>query len=215
MGVGCEEAQDTKGSGYRAPVWYSLPGVCPELGMQNTDIDANKATQDVNSFKTDECKQRMPGGRCQWADTATGQPECTYHLEFAGEVMLDELVGITGRGVTEEAKYNDWWNMSYSDCLGEVANGLQSGPCVQNKEYEELTDKGIGTTFWDNRNDEAACEARIEAAQRLFAINFPEFPETLPEPACDFDMFYDGELTWPVNHTGAPHSSWWVTRVAI
>eukprot|EP00404_Azadinium_spinosum_P032507 CAMPEP_0180566492 /NCGR_PEP_ID=MMETSP1037_2-20121125/6104_1 /TAXON_ID=632150 /ORGANISM="Azadinium spinosum, Strain 3D9" /LENGTH=157 /DNA_ID=CAMNT_0022583525 /DNA_START=428 /DNA_END=899 /DNA_ORIENTATION=- len=126
---------------------------------------------DVMSAKSAECLGTMPGGRCE---KATGAPDCTYSLEDAGMISLDDLTGIAA----------DFW---------------QGGQ----KEYISELDKGVGTTFWDGRSDPARCAARMEAVRKLFKSRYPDFPETLEEPTCDFDQYYKDEFTWEVNHTGA------------
>merc|ERR1719437_51330 len=55
--------------------WYSLPGPCPEKKVEN---------------KTAECITEWPGGQCPSADV-TGEKDCTYWAEFAGEISIDEL----------------------------------------------------------------------------------------------------------------------------
>ncbi|CAK0826184.1 unnamed protein product [Prorocentrum cordatum] len=126
-----------------APLWYSLPGPCPEFGIPQDAIDANDADQDVAQYKSAECKWRMPGGRCE---KANGAPDCTYSVWPAGEIMLDDLSGIDD--------YQDWWNVSYYRCIDEGGTD-----CAQNKEYDVLLDAGVGTSFWDNRGDRDACKA--------------------------------------------------------
>jgi len=195
----CEPGSDE----CRAPLWYSLPGPCPLEGMSNLDIDANMASQDVNSYKSMDCRQRMPGGRCLHP---TGAPDCTYSVQEAGEIFLDELTGL--------GDYNEFWNTSYTECADNVSQGLQPGPCIKKKEYVEELDAGIGCTFWDGRDDQARGAARLQAAQLLFKTRFPYMPETLEQPVCDFDMIYANEFTWPPDHTGAVPSDWWSYRLA-
>merc|ERR1719436_835616 len=104
--VGCQ-AVDMQGAGYlsdvrtnwnciagsdqcKAPLWYSLPGPCPAMGMKRTHGKRNVVHLDVNRDKTPECIKRMPGGHCK---TVTGAPDCTYSYEEAGEILLDNLTG--------------------------------------------------------------------------------------------------------------------------
>mmetsp|Transcript_40617 Transcript_40617/g.108969 ORF Transcript_40617/g.108969 Transcript_40617/m.108969 type:complete len:165 (+) Transcript_40617:2-496(+) len=148
----------------------------------------------------------MPGGRC---DKATGAPDCTYSYEEAGEIFLDELAGIDD--------YDNFWNYSYTKCLQDEAQHKTSEnvSCVQNKEYDPKTDEGIGTNFWNGKLDKEKCVARMEAVRQLFKMHNPEFPADLDEPACEFDMFYDGEFQWAVNHTGAEPSPWWDNKMSV
>mmetsp|Transcript_82398 Transcript_82398/g.233694 ORF Transcript_82398/g.233694 Transcript_82398/m.233694 type:complete len:150 (+) Transcript_82398:3-452(+) len=148
----------------------------------------------------------MPGGHC---DKATGAPDCTYSYEEAGEVFLDELAGIPD--------YEQFWNKSYTECANKKAQGvLPAGTeCVHNKEYVPETDEGVGTSFWNGKKDKKKCEERLDAVRALYKKNFPDMPETLEEPPCEFDMYYDGEFDWKSNHTGAAPSTWWDQRMPV
>lgn len=220
--VGCQVVDITLG-GYRgatqttwacekgadecyAPLWYSLPGECPLMGMHNEEINPNSATLKVNSGKTDECKRREPGGRC---DQANGAPDCTYSVRDAGEIMLDELVGI--------GDYHDFWNTSFVRCEDKKKQHQvpQDTKCVHQKEYVVESDKGVGTDFWNGKYDKDACDLRMEAVTRLFKKKFPDFPADLESPACDFDMYYQDEFTWDQNHTGAAPSDYWENRMPL
>jgi len=198
----CKKGEDQ----CRAPLWYSLPGPCPAMGLANEDIAANKdGGLDVMSAKSKDCLKRMPGGHC---DKATGAPDCTYSYEEAGEIFLNELSGIDG-------DYNDFWNTSFTRCANDVANGRlpKDHKCVHQKEYEPHLDKGIGCSFWDGVHDAEKGTARMEAVRKLFKKHYPDFPLSLPEPPCEFDMYYDGEWDWKINHKGANKSDWWDQRM--
>lgn len=136
----------------RAGKWYSLPGPCP---------------QQTSAEKSPECRAKWPGGRCPSA-VVTGDRDCTYWVEFAGQISLDELEGIDD--------YNAWW-LTKNSKGGVVPN--------KNIEYSEHLDKGIGMEFWDNGDDEEACTARMKAVTKMFKDNFPNYPETLPEAPCN------------------------------
>jgi len=196
----CEKGSDR----CRAPLWYSLPGPCPAMGMTNEEINPNKVGLDVNKAKTPECIKRMPGGHC---DKATGAPDCTYSYEEAGEILLNDLVGIKD--------YDDFWNHSYVRCANKVAQGLvpKDTKCVHQKEYVKKLDRGIGISFWDGVHDEEKCTARMNTVRRVFKEKFPEFEESLDEPPCEFDMYYNGEFDWKDNHTGAEESEFWENRM--
>jgi len=185
----------------RAPLWYALPGPCPSMGMTNLQIDANLASQDVNTYKTEDCKARNPGGRCS---QPTGAPDCTYSVEPAGEIFLDELADIPD--------YSYFWNASFALCWEARNLGRQTEPCVRQKEYDQELDAGVGCSFWDGRNDQEKGARRMQKAMDLFRRKYPEMPMTLPQPPCDFDLIYKDEFTWPVNHTGAIPSNWWALR---
>jgi len=147
------------------PVWYSLPGPCPiQRGMYRK--------RRLTGRKLQSCEQQTPGGKCKMA---TGKSDCTYSVEEAGYVLLDELLGISD--------YASW---------------CRDG----NKEYDQRLDRGKGTRFWDGHQDSAKCSTRMAAVKALFKRRYPKLPEHLHEPPCDFDMYYKGEFSWPVNHTG-------------
>lgn len=143
-----------------APVWYSLPGECPAQDYLGKD---------------EFCKARYPGGLCYSAYNQTtheGDPHdwnvtgawnCTYYVQWAGEVRLDELVGIENYTI-----------FRYS--------GM--------KEYDEWTDRGEGVDFWDGIHNETACHDRMEKMRWLIHqsaqhLDPAEFPFDLPEPICD------------------------------
>jgi hypothetical protein len=198
----CEKGADE----CNAPVWYSLPGPCPSMGMDNGHIAADKVSLDVSAYKSDDCVKRMPGGHC---DKATGAPDCTYSYEEAGEIFLDELAGIDD--------YEMFWNVSYTKCLQRKAlHQLKPGEnCTQNKEYDVKLDKGVGNSFWDGKHDKKQCANRMDAVRQLFKMHFPDHPLDLEEPACEFDMYYEGEFKWDVNHTGAEKSDWWDQKMPV
>lgn len=68
--------EDCEGYKCRPPVWYSLPGPCPDHNYEK---------------KTSQCKADYPGGLC---DSASGERDCTYSVENMGEVTLDVVTGI-------------------------------------------------------------------------------------------------------------------------
>lgn len=131
--------------------WYSLPGPCPAKFVEN---------------KTAECISEWPGGHCPSADV-TGEKDCTYWSEFAGQIQLDELEGIED--------YESWWLTK--DSRGGVIPS-------DNIEYSRHLDKGIGMDFWDHGHDVDACTNRMNKVKALFKEKFPDYPEWLPEPPC-------------------------------
>jgi hypothetical protein len=91
---------------YPDPVWYSLPGPCPDTEYFN------------------HCNaQAEPGGYTK--GTPTGSRTSTYSYEFAGEIDLDELSGIKGH-------YKDHADFCRKGCLEYVKYGYGSdkGKCV-------------------------------------------------------------------------------------
>jgi len=188
----------------RSPLWYSLPGPCPTMGLQQQDLKGNSERLDVNKGKSAECLGRMPGGRCRGGGPPTGAPDCTYSVEEAGEILLDELAGIKD--------YNEFWNTSYYQCQEDKRLGKTSEPCIRNREYDGEVDRGTGNSFWNGKLDKDRCHGRMEKARELFRKYYPDFPD-LETPLCDFDMIYKDEFTWPANHTGGVKSSWWDQRM--
>eukprot|EP00416_Gambierdiscus_australes_P010196 CAMPEP_0171133570 /NCGR_PEP_ID=MMETSP0766_2-20121228/126505_1 /TAXON_ID=439317 /ORGANISM="Gambierdiscus australes, Strain CAWD 149" /LENGTH=151 /DNA_ID=CAMNT_0011596965 /DNA_START=38 /DNA_END=490 /DNA_ORIENTATION=- len=97
---------------YVDAVWYSLPGACSSKQVGHKD---------------DACVLADPGGRC--ASRSLSQ-NCTWHLDSAGEIRLDELENLS----------------SYSSFCA-----------AGNLEYDKATDKGRGLDFWDDRSNSTAC----------------------------------------------------------
>ncbi|CAK9048147.1 unnamed protein product [Durusdinium trenchii] len=131
---------------YPGAVWWSLPGPCPSKNYTQW---------------TDWCKEREPGGYCD--QTPTGQGNCTWTYEDAGEITIDEL--------TDIRNYTAF---------------MESG----RKEYMRGPDRGLGWTWWDSKRDTLANEWRIMLAKELFDKKYPNStPESeLQEPECDFNM---------------------------
>jgi len=122
--VGCDSKICQSGS------WYSLPGHCPSAHVQN---------------KSGACRTVMPGGACRTG--AQWGLECTYITEPAGEIRLDDLVGI--------ANYTKFrYNRSYF-------------------EYNATSDRGRNFTWWDGRHDQANCTWRMEQVKEMFETLYP------------------------------------------
>jgi len=106
------------------PVYYSLPGPCPSHRYGE---------------KTAGCIALEPGGECP---KPSGAKDCTWSAEYAGEVTLDALEGIS----------------SFEEFH------LSGG-----REYQKSTDRGVKMTFWDGVRDVAKCVERVRRAEALFA----------------------------------------------
>ncbi|CAK8998310.1 unnamed protein product [Durusdinium trenchii] len=147
--VGCQVVP-TGVSGYEGGFWSSFPGRCPSMPFTDDSPQGGQK-------KTSTCMRDWAGGSCPEPD---GTPDCTWHIEPAGYVMLSELMG-------EDA-----------DQI------LNSGGHL----YDEVLDRGVGTSnnFWAKKKDKAACTARMNKLLMLFAKKFPDFDAALPEPSCDF-----------------------------
>jgi len=181
--VGCQHQQaDTAAylssfttridGGCKAPycnssIWYSLPGPCPSQRY---------------SEKGTECLRMESGGRC---GKASGSWDCTYSVEKAGEISLNELAGIDS--------YREFKRSGFQEYVGPL-------------------DAGMGNTFWNGKRDLKLCEdprgqERIDKVKKMFRDKYPDLPDcdALEEPPCDFDGYYKDEFTWPVKHK--PHST--------
>lgn len=138
---------------YENAVWYSLPGKCSTRLFFEHDT---------------ACELNEPGGAC--ADP-TGQGNCTYSYEFAGEISIDELEGIDS--YREFSDRGGW-------------------------EYNNMTDYGIHMDFWNDKYNTTACDIRTDVARSLFKEHYPDDPgdDAMQEPPCDFRelVFYDGHL---------------------
>jgi len=138
---------------YPNAMWYSLPGPCPLAGLND---------------KSEACKASQPGGQCPPGVVPTGTGDCTYSLEPAGEVTIDELEGIDG----------------YKEFI--AAGG---------REYDPDADQGTHLNFWDGKLDDVLCKNRVQALLKMFDKKYPNDP-TIEPPECDFNkyMFFPGKV---------------------
>lgn len=136
-------------SRYAAAYWYSFPGRCPSLPFNDPDKAA--------------CMIREKGGECPKPDGGggpempTGAPDCTWHLEKAGEVTLDELTGIKN--------YEEFCRNGY-------------------KEYVNATDRGVGFSWWDDKYNSKRNDERLLLLLRAFMNKYPNDP-FIADPKCD------------------------------
>mmetsp|Transcript_94704 Transcript_94704/g.192538 ORF Transcript_94704/g.192538 Transcript_94704/m.192538 type:complete len:400 (+) Transcript_94704:53-1252(+) len=140
---------------YPGAIWYSLPGSCPGMEYPN---------------KTDHCMKTQPGGKCTHP---TGAWDCTWTYENAGQISVDELVGIDRTSFTCEKG------------------------CV---EYREATDHGSCTSWWNGYSDVAKNRARVQMAHAMFKEKYPDMPADLPTPKCDFNNKNYWGRAPPVQH---------------
>lgn len=151
---GCQD-QDMSGH-YPDSVWYSFPGRCPGLD------------------RTQPCRPEVeeladPGGACRPSRSADGEltvpdgsKNCTFVYEPAGEITLDELVGI-------KKKYGDFKTF----CM---QGGVEfNGP---NKD-----DEGVTLDFWKDYPNVERNKERIAAMLVLFQKKYPQLP-ILDDPGC-------------------------------
>ncbi|CAE7468871.1 tubd1 [Symbiodinium natans] len=117
---------------------YSFPGPCP--------LSAEGA-------KTEECLEDYPGGLCDQPD---GTENCTFHLEDAGYVTLDEL-----SGRNQSLDFADW--------------------CAQGfREWEPSTDRGVGMSFWDNLHNGAMGKETTPGGVPPLSLKLPSVRDTFP-----------------------------------
>lgn len=116
--------------------------------------------------KSKGCVETQPGGKCPGEMEPNGQGDCTYNTQYAGEIEIDKLVGI-------------------SDYQTFVASG--------GREYDPLTDQGVHLNFWDGRFDSVLNEWRTRKLMQLFDDTYPT-EKTIDAPECDFNKwkFYHG-----------------------
>jgi len=135
--VGCEPPRCRPGS------WYSLPGPCPSKHFSN---------------KSSSCRSMMPGGACTVGEK-WGQ-ECTYWTEPAGEIRLDDVVGI-----------KNYTKLRYNRSF---------------YEYNVTSDRGRNFSWWNGRHDQANCSWRMEQVKALFETLYPttdpELRDSEPPP---------------------------------
>lgn len=168
--VGCTSVGDypfgsfRSGRRYPNATWYSFPGACPSMRYDT---------------RTEKCIEEMPGGLC---DSVTGQGNCTYHVEAAGEVNIDELVGI-------RPAWKNRADFCKAGCNeGESQNEPQQSFGPQD-DYEERQ-KTQCTSWWANIWDPLANANRVKDLLSMFRRKYPESSteEDLPQPTCDFNL---------------------------
>jgi hypothetical protein len=201
--IGCQNTASSQGLGNyvslttvpctppacKEGTWYSLPGPCPDrpFGYQ----------------KEDGCNLTATGGQCQFEyGTAgsggvtmfqeapvTGEKDCTYYAKWAGQIYLNELIGIptidntlgsptAGKDLHVDY-YDQWWKAQNAEYM--VAN--DNGVCQEGGTLE-----ATNCSFWAGRNDQQKCADRIRYIQDMFDKKYPFYPltSTMGEaPPCD------------------------------
>lgn len=137
--VGCTYLDLFQGA-YMDASFYSFPGNCP--------------SQDL-SDKDPKCRTLEPGGFCR---EPTGDSDCTWYAEPAGEVSISEL--------EEILDYTSFCNTGHF-------------------EYDTVTDEGVGLDFWNGKLDAGRCQQRVRAVHALFEKKYPYLPASLGRPVCD------------------------------
>jgi len=159
VNVGCKKEDYAGLQGYG----YSLPGRCPFSLDFNSIYNQYQNGGDAyyNQYGSNPvvngCFQTQQSGLCDCTQKV-GTGSCSYHVEDAGEVYLNDLSGIN-------TDYNSW-----------CAAG--------NVEYNTREDRGFGTSFWNGKNDKANAARRVEAVKRAFAQKYPHLPTNLGVEDC-------------------------------
>jgi len=113
--------------------------------------------------KTWTCRGTEPGGVCPPGVEPSGSGNCTYSHELVGEISLNELSGIQG-------DYGEFIRLG-------------------GREYNQWSDRGVMTDFWDWKYSQYHCDQRVAKANEMFKIKFPDVPtdDELPPPRCNFN----------------------------
>jgi len=142
---------------HRESNYYDFPGACP---MQNY------------KEKNAECAAKNPGGQC---NRPNGRRDCTWNVTDAGEILLDDLAGIS------QTLYKDFTGFQAAkQCEFDRA---PPGGCIA----DGL--KGDGLPFWGQANlidDPITAQDRLTKLEAMFKEKFPEFEEIKEEPVCDW-----------------------------
>jgi hypothetical protein len=154
--VGCNyvhqypTAQFTDAVYYPNATWYSFPGPCND--------------KDYKSH-TKTCVRSNPGGAC--SGTPTGQGDCTYTYEPAGEIRVDEMVGIDDYG-----KFMTEGGREYVRCRASTILHC---------------DKGVNSHFWNWKKSPRINQWRVDKLLSLFKEKYPDSPQYDNVP-CDFNQ---------------------------
>ncbi|CAJ1438141.1 unnamed protein product [Effrenium voratum] len=143
---------------YGDPTWYAFPGPCYTNTYRNHD---------------DMCVQSKPGGACP--GSPSGRGDCTYQYEPAGEVSVDEVVGIK-----DYASFLKNGGKEYIPGLGTGAQMCRQQPW--------LCDKGAGMSFWNDKHNEHYNQMRVQRLKDTFQKKYPTSP-ILADVPCDFKEY--------------------------
>jgi len=140
------------GKKYPNAIWYSLPGKCPFKRYFE---------------QTPQCERDFPGGKCpDGITTPTGTGDCVYTYEEAGDIDINEMVGISPK-----------WNDRQDFCRKCHSEGgpNQGGGC--------------GLHFWDDIWNERKNKERVQRAADMFKQKYPDMPgdADILTPKCDFN----------------------------
>eukprot|EP00439_Symbiodinium_sp_Y106_P085168 s167_g27.t2 len=145
-------------TGKDCPVGYTMPGACPNNLYFNKD---------------NSCQASQPGGYCPGVEP-NGNGTCTWNYEEAGEISLDELVGI---------KDYASWRHSHREYDPETDEGIKFRVKARAVLHVHF---GLVRTFLVQN----AKHERVRQAAELFDRRYPSMPTVaeLRNPPCDFDF---------------------------
>lgn len=131
--------------------YYDFPAACPLKNF--TDKDA-------------QCTTDYPGGQCIRPD---GRRECTYSVEDAGYVMLEDVEGIP------DTQWKTWENFQKA----RVCEFNKDGSCAAHQLV------GSGLPFWDNMFSWIDQKKRATALMETFRKKYPN-SSYIEDPTCDW-----------------------------
>merc|ERR1711972_329404 len=100
------------------------------------------------------CMHQQKGGAC---NTSALIGDCSYYVEQAGEIDINELTGI-----------DDYKTFCLDGSL----------------EFDKVTDRGVGLRFWDGFGDDQMCKRRMHKLSYKFQHDYPDLVVSLGEPPC-------------------------------
>lgn len=128
--------------------WYSIPGECP---------------QEKWVSKSESCKVKQPSGQCPEGMIPDGST-CTWSYEMLGQVVLDDLVGITS---IKNAKTGRNFTNSTEYCMAGK---------VEFERNRKTNDFVRGLSFWKKPLDRKANRGRIEKLLNFYTKSSENIP---------------------------------------
>mmetsp|Transcript_65530 Transcript_65530/g.152194 ORF Transcript_65530/g.152194 Transcript_65530/m.152194 type:complete len:341 (-) Transcript_65530:45-1067(-) len=152
---------------YNGAIWYSFPGRCPSISYDQQCAH--------------EAEEQEPGGACRPRRVPEGTWNCTYMYEPAGELPLDDLVGIT-KSYGNYSKFCE-------------AGGVESNGPSDN-------DTGVTIDFWKHYSDVESNQKRVAAVLAWFNVNYPGVAP-LNDPSCEGPQPEAGTTSMQPNATNS------------
>eukprot|EP00928_Gymnodinium_smaydae_P087264 TRINITY_DN7154_c0_g1_i1.p1 TRINITY_DN7154_c0_g1~~TRINITY_DN7154_c0_g1_i1.p1 ORF type:complete len:649 (+),score=111.84 TRINITY_DN7154_c0_g1_i1:83-1948(+) len=133
-------------------------------------VGCQPLSDSVARYEPSPTMYSLPGTSC--SREPDGTDGCTWRLEPAGQLLLDELVGIEDHAAFCE---------------------------IGNQEYDPFVDRGEGLSFWDYRANPSRCKWRLHQFQKLMKEKHPDAPVWIGEPTCDRPLLLGGEAAVGLN----------------